>query len=51
MDVLAAQARSEGAAWLLATHSQHAAARADRVLRLTANGIVAAEWAQGSMDV
>jgi putative ABC transport system ATP-binding protein len=48
--VLAAQVRSEGAACLIATHSQHAAARADRVLRLTAHGIVAAEWAQGSMD-
>jgi putative ABC transport system ATP-binding protein len=50
LDVLAAQVRSEGAACLIATHSQHAAARADRVLRLTAHGIVAAEWAQGSMD-
>ena len=50
LDVLAAQVRSEGAACLIATHSQHAAARADRVLRLTEHGIVAAEWAQGSMD-
>ena len=40
LDVLAAQVRSEGAACLIATHSQHAAARADRVLRLTAHGIV-----------
>ena len=46
LDVLAAQVRSEGAACLIATHSQHAAARADRVLRLTAHGIVAAESAQ-----
>ena len=40
LDVLAAQVRSEGAACLIATHSQHAALRADRVLRLTAHGIV-----------
>jgi putative ABC transport system ATP-binding protein len=41
LDVLAAQVRAEGAACLLATHSQHAAARADRCLRLTPHGIVA----------
>ena len=40
LDVLVAQVRSEGAACLLVTHSAAAAARADRVLRLTANGIV-----------
>ena len=51
LDVLAAQVRSEGAACLIATHSQHAAWRADRVLRLTAHGIVAAESAEGSMAV
>ncbi len=39
LDVLVAQVRSEGAACLLVTHSQAAAARADRVLRLTAGGI------------
>jgi putative ABC transport system ATP-binding protein len=41
LDVLVAQVRSEGAACLLVTHSHAAAARADRVLRLTATGIVA----------
>ena len=39
MDVLQAQVRAEGAACLLVTHSAAAAARADRVLRLTADGI------------
>ena len=42
LDVLVAQVRAEGAACLLVTHSAAAAARADRVLRLTAMGIVAA---------
>ncbi|MES2716696.1 MAG: ABC transporter ATP-binding protein [Pseudomonadota bacterium] len=42
LDVLVAQVRQEGAACLLVTHSAAAAARADRVLRLTAGGIVAA---------
>ena len=42
LDVLVAQVRAEGAACLLVTHSAAAAARADRVLRLTASGIVAA---------
>jgi len=42
MDVLQAQVRAEGAACLLVTHSAAAAARADRVLRLTAHGIVSA---------
>lgn len=41
MAVLARQVREEGAACLLATHSQAAAAMADRVLRLTSQGIVA----------
>jgi len=41
LDVLVAQVRAEGAACLLVTHSLAAAARADRVLRLTATGIVA----------
>jgi len=43
LDVLVAQVRSEGAACLLVTHSAAAAARADRVLRLTATGIVVAQ--------
>ncbi len=40
LDVLQAQLRSEGAACLLATHSAAAAARADRIVRLTPSGIV-----------
>ena len=40
LDVLVAQVRTERAACLLVTHSAAAAARADRVLRLTATGIV-----------
>ena len=40
LDVLVAQVRQEGAACLLVTHSAAAAARADRVLRLTSTGIV-----------
>ena len=43
MDVLLAQVRAEQAACLLVTHSAAAAARADRVLRLTATGIVAGD--------
>jgi putative ABC transport system ATP-binding protein len=39
MDVLIAQTRSSGAALILVTHSQVAAARADRVLLLTAQGM------------
>jgi len=39
MDLLSAQVRSEGAACVLVTHSRTAAARADRVLTLTANGM------------
>jgi putative ABC transport system ATP-binding protein len=41
MDVLARQVREEGAACVLVTHSHMAAARADRVLTLTAAGMVA----------
>jgi putative ABC transport system ATP-binding protein len=41
MDVLIAQTRENGAALVLVTHSQAAAARADRVLHLTAQGIAA----------
>ncbi|MBX9715395.1 MAG: ABC transporter ATP-binding protein, partial [Burkholderiaceae bacterium] len=40
MDLLSAQVRGQGAACVLVTHSQAAAARADRVLTLTAEGIV-----------
>jgi putative ABC transport system ATP-binding protein len=39
MDVLIAQTQQSGAALILVTHSQAAAARADRMLRLTAQGI------------
>ena len=39
MDVLEAQVRSQGAACVLVTHSQHAAARADRVHVLTGSGL------------
>ncbi|SFD37704.1 ABC transporter ATP-binding protein [Paracidovorax konjaci] len=42
MDLLVAQTREHGAALVLVTHSPTAAARADRVLRLTARGIAAA---------
>jgi putative ABC transport system ATP-binding protein len=42
IDLLAQQVRAQGAACLVATHSAAAAARADRVLRLTAQGIEAA---------
>jgi len=41
LDALSDELRREGAACLLVTHSAAAAARADRVLRLTATGIVA----------
>jgi putative ABC transport system ATP-binding protein len=42
IDLLANQVRRAGAACLLATHSAAAAARADRVLRLTPAGLVPA---------
>ncbi len=42
LDMLAAQVRAQGAACVLVTHSMAAAARADRVLRLTSQGMVAA---------
>ena len=42
LDVLRAEVQDTGAACLLVTHSEAAAARADRVLRLTATGIVTA---------
>jgi putative ABC transport system ATP-binding protein len=40
MDLLREQVRESGAGCLLVTHSQAAAARADRVLTLTATGVV-----------
>jgi putative ABC transport system ATP-binding protein len=40
MDLFVAQVRQSGAAALLVTHSEVAAAAADRVLRLTARGLV-----------
>jgi putative ABC transport system ATP-binding protein len=40
LSVLVAQVRDAGAACLLVTHSQAAAGRADRVLRLTPDGVV-----------
>ena len=39
MDALVSQTRDQGASVVLVTHSEAAAARADRVLHLTANGI------------
>lgn len=39
MDALAGQAREHGAALVLVTHSEAAAARADRVLHLRSEGI------------
>ena len=42
MDLLLAQTRQQSAALVLVTHSDSAAARADRVLRLSANGIAPA---------
>ncbi|MBG6077058.1 ABC transporter ATP-binding protein [Polaromonas sp. CG_9.11] len=39
MDALVAQTREHGASMVLVTHSQAAAARADRVLQLSADGI------------
>jgi len=41
LSVLVAQVKDSGAACLLVTHSDAAAQRADRVLRLTAGGVVA----------
>ncbi len=41
MDALTAQCRQQGSALVLVTHSEAAAARADRVLRLTATGMQA----------
>jgi putative ABC transport system ATP-binding protein len=41
MDVLLAQTREHGASLVLVTHSEAAAARADRVLLLTSTGVAA----------
>jgi putative ABC transport system ATP-binding protein len=41
LDVLVSQTRAQGAACLIVTHSEHAAERANRVLRLTSEGVVA----------
>ena len=38
-DLLLAQTQQHGAALVLVTHSDHAAARTQRLLRLSANGI------------
>ena len=43
LDVLVQQTRTHGAGCLIVTHSQHAAERADRVLRLTPTGVVAGD--------
>ncbi|MBL0420449.1 ABC transporter ATP-binding protein [Ramlibacter sp. AW1] len=43
MDLLIAQTRQHGASLVLVTHSDTAARRADRVLRLTARGLEAAD--------
>ena len=40
MDLLLAQTREQGTALVLVTHSAEAARRADRVLRLTASGML-----------
>ncbi len=42
LDLLLAQTRSHGAALVLVTHSEAAAARADRVLHLRSDGIAPA---------
>ena len=45
LDLLTAQVRGHGAACVMVTHSRMAAARADRVLRLTRTGLVAGDAA------
>ncbi len=45
LDLLQAQCREEGTACLLVTHSSHAAARADRALRMDERGLQA--WVAG----
>ena len=46
LDVLVAQVREQRAACVLVTHSRAAAARADRVLTLTATGMRDGEGAR-----
>ncbi|RGE45067.1 ABC transporter ATP-binding protein [Comamonas testosteroni] len=48
MDLLLAQTREQGTALILVTHSADAAKRADRVLRLTANGMQTEQIQAGS---
>ncbi len=48
MDVLEQQARDSGAALILVTHSEAAAARAQRVLHLTAEGLAQARQPSGT---
>jgi putative ABC transport system ATP-binding protein len=48
LDLLMSQVRGRGAAAVLVTHSEAAAARADRVVRLTATGIVPAAQRAGA---
>jgi putative ABC transport system ATP-binding protein len=50
LDLLCAQVRQTGAACLLVTHSAAAAARADRVLHLTAQGVQARQPATPGAD-
>jgi putative ABC transport system ATP-binding protein len=40
MDALLTQTRAQGSSLVLVTHSEAAAARADRVLKLRADGLV-----------
>jgi putative ABC transport system ATP-binding protein len=47
IDVLVSQARQQGASLVLVTHSEAAAARADRVMVLTANGLTASDAGSG----
>jgi putative ABC transport system ATP-binding protein len=49
LDLLVEQVHREGSACLLVTHSPAAAARADRVLRLTADGLIAEAGAPGQV--
>jgi putative ABC transport system ATP-binding protein len=50
LDVLISQTRERGAALVLVTHSEAAAARADRVLHLTSEGIVNGSGEQARTD-
>ena len=48
LGLLTAQVRQAGAAALIVTHSEKAAAAADRALRLTHEGLVSAAAAEGA---